>query len=254
MALGFRVAGATGAGGLALSVSQPISNLVQVGDMIFWAVAAAENTRGWGGGISGGGSVASFTDLSTDPIAVVLNGRSQYQQDDGVSPRRWIWLGYRQATLADVGGVTYTASLISSPAFGVGIASAYVVYSNPGGSSPIYSLAANRQNAGSSSAAWVTPSSTMPGGATGTLNYVVSVTASSWKLAQTTVINGDTGDYHELELVYGEGGTGVWVGPGSVTDRVQWGGVGGPWYMMTWSDGPLVTGANLGRLPLLGAG
>lgn len=254
MSLGFRAAGATAAGGISLTVNQPLSNLVQVGDLIVWAVAAAENTRGWGAGINNTGSVPSFNDLSTAAIASVWNGRSQYLQDDGASPRWWLWIGYRIATVADTGGVTYTASLNSSPAFGVGIASAYAVYSLPNALSPIFSLDANRQNGSAASTSWTAPTTTNPAGNTGTFTFTVSTTNAAWKAAQTTCVLGDVGDAHVVCLCFGRGGSGVWNEPASLTGRVRWGGLGGPWYMLTWADGPTLSNPNLGRLPLLGAG
>lgn len=254
MALTFIAAGATASGGLALSVSQPISNLVQVGDLIVWAVAAEENSRGWGGGFKNTGSVPAFTDLSTDPLAVVLNGRSQYIEDNGAVARRFIWLGYKIATVADTGGATYTATLLSSPVAGLGVGSAYAVYRNPGGSTPIYALAANLQNSTVSLTSWTAPSAASPAGTTGTFTYVTSLTNANFCAAQTSVVFGDAGDYYVLILVYGEGGSGLWDGPASVTDRVAFNSGGAPSYMFTWSDGPTAAGATIRRLPLLGAG
>jgi hypothetical protein len=82
----------------------------------------------------------------------------------------------------------------------------------------------------------------------------VSITSAAWKAAQATCVLGDVSDAHVVALAYGEGGTGVWNAPPALTTRVQWGGLGGPWYMLTWADGPTQSSAALGRLPLLYAG
>lgn len=252
--LTFRAAGATATGGIGLTVNQTLDAAIQVGDVIFWAVSAAENTRGWGSGIDNVGSVPGFTDLSTAAIATVLHGRSQYQQDDGVSTRRWLWLGYKIATVLETGGATISASLASAPAFGVGIASAYTAYANPGSAPLVYSVNATKTDSPGGAGSYVAPATTNPAGSTGTFTYGVSITNAAWRAAQTSVIFGGSGEARVLVLMYGEGGAGVWNGPAALTDRVRWGGLGGPWYMMTWSDGPTASSTSLGRLPLLGAG
>lgn len=254
MALAFRAAGATAAGGIALGVSQPLDAAIQVGDLIMWSVVAQENTRGWGGGIGNTGAVARFTDASVAPGASVLNGRSQYQLDDGANPRVWWWIGYRIATALDTGGAVLTAALTSSPAAGVGIASAYVAYANPGGTTPIYSTAATWAFSTIGGVTVTAPATLTPPGNTGTFVYTVSATSATNRSAASFAIFGDTGDYLVVCLPMGFGGIGVWNGPGGMTDRVRWGGAGGPWYMLTWSDGPTAGSTNLGRLPLLGAG
>lgn len=254
MALGFRAGGATASGGISQSVSQPVSAAVRVGDLCLWAVSAEENTRGWGNGIDNIGAVPGFFDLSTAAIASVWNGRSQYLQDDGVNPRHWLWLGWKIATAADTGGATWSATLRSAPAFGLGVASAYVVYGAPAAVAPIFSLNASAQGNGGNGGAWVSPSTGTPsGGSTGTFLFTVGSTTASWRAAQTTVAVGNIGDAHVVALAYGEGGVGVWIPPASLVPRVTWGGLGGPWYMLTWADAA-IAGAGFGRLPLLGAG
>lgn len=254
MSVGFRAAGATSAGGISLTVSQPIDPSVQVGDLILWAVAAQENTRGWGSGISNTGSVPNFTDLSTAPIASVWSGRSQYLQDDGVNPRHWLWLGWRIATVADTGGPTYTATLASAPAFGVGIVSAYAVYTTVNTVTPIYSVAAAVQNANTGATSNTVPAGTAPGGSVGPYVFPVSTTAAAWRAGQTTVIAGLGGDYLAVPFSYGEGGTGVYNQPAGTTLRVTYNALSAPNYMVAFADGFAPGSANLGRLPLLGAG
>lgn len=254
MPLTYRDSKAASSGGLALSVSIVAPNTIQAGDLIVWTVLGLENTRGWGGGIDGTGSLPQFTDLSTAPAAVVLNGRSQYEIDNG-GQRMWWWIGYRIATVADTLTPTYTASLVSSPAAGVGMACALDIYTNPGGSVPIYSEAASLNAPISAGTQVVAPATATPPGSAGPYTFTISATASSDASAQTTAIFGSAGDYHVLTCVVGLGGTGVWAGPAPLTDRLRFGGPGGPWYMITFSDGPTAGSlANLGRLPLLGAG
>lgn len=243
------------AGGIATSVTIPSEPSLLAGDLIVASVQAQENTRGWNAFVNNGGSASGYVDVFTDGTDYTPSGgRFQYLFDDGVNPRSWWWVGYRIASVADQ-GATQAFSCTAAPPFGVGVAGAYAVYRFPGSTGPLFSFA---KTLGTRAAVGVTdtaPPTALPSGATGT--YIFTLTSSSAFLisAASLAVFGDAGDFRVICIATGYGGSGLWIAPGSLVQRVQAGGAGGPWYMTTIADGPESgTATNLGRLPLLGAG
>lgn len=242
------------AGGIAISVTIPAEPLLLAGDFIVASVQAQENFRGSSAFVNNGGSASGYTDIFTDGANLTpFGGRYQYQFDDGFNPRSWWWAGYRIATVADV-GATQAFACTASPPFGVGVAGAYAVYRSPGGSTPIYSHATNLGNRATFAIIDVAPPTALPVGTTPGYTFTLGSSNAFLVSATSIAVFGDTGDYHSVCIATGYGGTGYWFPPAALTMRVQAGGAGGPWYMTTIADGPESVVANLGRLPLLGAG